>query len=603
MIDVLQCTSAIIGMAFRIPLAVAGVNQKIPKQGTSPQCRHLNVPQFDRKELTHVTLIGQGSFGKVFRARQNGADCVMKQLIDEHASAAEKRLFVKEAEMLIMVAGHENVVKIRAFSPNDCAILMDFVTFSFEKLGIQRESVSTLKAILGSCDSFNDFKGFEHLQYHLATDICCGLNYLHNKDVVHRDLKPDNILVSNINYAVCDDKDLSLWWATKPITAVLTDFGESRSTLLRTRTVVNSATNRLVRGSPAYMAPEALRNDSREACMADLKKFDIWSYGMVVYNLLNPNAKYPYAQEMKQLEQHVDRCQALRDMHSAQLLPRHRKKYSLQRKGVWKPLCNVFRLCSAFKADERPSAQILFGELINAHVAINQLPVSQSSLLQSIDPEVVIASWLTNDVQQTENACTFLALLIADRVFNHTDNDVSLAEVAVDTIINFPAAVNSRRNEMNMYGVDEAYAILRELHLCSAYEFHLSTYSTVSKSVTTAQEQLRAAIHLFMVQSEPQTPKCAVYTCPPYTLLFCKPKDGQLTVVDTHMLPEKYGGSNNAATITANDPCSVSQLCQWVFFQNGCLYKGRDTSGTGCNATNSQRTKLQQLPLYLQAYS
>jgi serine/threonine protein kinase len=49
------------------------------------------------------------------------------------------------------------------------------------------------------------------------------------------------------------------------------------------------------------MAPEILVPSQRlkSATFDNLKKVDIWAFGMVMYNLLNPNLKYPYQSEVK----------------------------------------------------------------------------------------------------------------------------------------------------------------------------------------------------------------------------------------------------------------------------------------------------------------
>ena len=77
--------------------------------------------------------------------------------------------------------------------------------------------------------------------------------FLHTNDVVHRDLKPANVLVSNTHYT---EDTIRKFWDTKPIIAKLTDFGESRSKLIQTSTLLHSKTFNINRGTPVFMAPE-----------------------------------------------------------------------------------------------------------------------------------------------------------------------------------------------------------------------------------------------------------------------------------------------------------------------------------------------------------
>ena len=87
-------------------------------------CRHqtvafLGVPDFSKNEFHNITHIGQGSFGKVFRAVRNGSSSVIKEMSDPHSCVGDKRLFMKETELLKVVRGHENMVQIRGFSTKD----------------------------------------------------------------------------------------------------------------------------------------------------------------------------------------------------------------------------------------------------------------------------------------------------------------------------------------------------------------------------------------------------------------------------------------------------------------------------------------------------
>ena len=64
--------------------------------------------------------------------------------------------------------------------------------------------------------------------------------------------------------------------------------GENRATYLQTRTLVETHTARVDRGTPAFMAPEAYLRATRSMTKEDLKRADIWSFAMIVYCLMNP---------------------------------------------------------------------------------------------------------------------------------------------------------------------------------------------------------------------------------------------------------------------------------------------------------------------------
>ena len=78
------------------------------------------------------------------------------------------------------------------------------MAFSFQKIGIEHDSLHRLKDFLFVCDDINDYNGFYHVKDYLASDIINVLLVLYG----HRDLKPDNTLVSNLHYENCSSEDL-----------------------------------------------------------------------------------------------------------------------------------------------------------------------------------------------------------------------------------------------------------------------------------------------------------------------------------------------------------------------------------------------------------
>lgn len=60
----------------------------------------------------------------------------------------------------------------------------------------------------------------------IAADVANGLEFLHRRGVVLRDLKAANILVRNAHYADLSDLDVKMWWLVCPVVCKLAVFGE-----------------------------------------------------------------------------------------------------------------------------------------------------------------------------------------------------------------------------------------------------------------------------------------------------------------------------------------------------------------------------------------
>lgn len=94
--------------------------------------------------------------------------------------------------------------------------------------------------------------------------ICRGLKYLHDSQITHRDIKPDNILLDTKD----DDSIVKI-----------SDFGLSK--------IIAQADMRTVCGTQMYVAPEVLKNKG-----AYTNKVDIWSLGCLLYAMLSGSVPF-----------------------------------------------------------------------------------------------------------------------------------------------------------------------------------------------------------------------------------------------------------------------------------------------------------------------
>ncbi|CAM6044342.1 unnamed protein product [Sphagnum compactum] len=186
--------------------------------------------------------IGQGSYGKVYRADWQGSDVAVKVFLDQHVKAEAIEEF--KAEVAIMQRlRHPNVVLFMGAvtNPPNLSIITEFCPRG------------SLYRLLHRPNRELD----EKRRLRMALDVAKGMNYLHRSSppVVHRDLKSPNLLV---------DKN----WTVK-----VSDFGLSR---LKHNAFLSSKSSA---GTPEWMAPEVLRNELSD------EKSDVYSFGVILWEL------------------------------------------------------------------------------------------------------------------------------------------------------------------------------------------------------------------------------------------------------------------------------------------------------------------------------
>lgn len=203
----------------------------------------MSFDEISRSKYQLLDLIGQGQFGRVFRAihRQTNEVVAFKELDQQRFPT---KAFLRELGFLVTLQ-HPNIVSCRGleYGPTGRYLVMDYC-----QGGTLRELMESEQQ-LDLLESLN-----------LIADILLGLEYAHDRGIVHCDLKPENILL---------EPQAKSW------TARISDFGIARLSEEANSLEVSIGDT----GSPAYMAPE--RFYGRYSFASDL-----YAIGVILFELV-----------------------------------------------------------------------------------------------------------------------------------------------------------------------------------------------------------------------------------------------------------------------------------------------------------------------------
>jgi len=213
--------------------------------------------------------VGRGAMGEVFLAKDVNLkrSVAVKALSARHRSDEVVGRFRSEAESMAQV-DHPNVVKIYSFGKHEGKpyFVMEFLDGESLAEYIDRRQVMQevvhLDEVIG-----------------LLSQVCRGLGAIHAKGIVHRDVKPANVMITTTYRVALADFGL---------VGLITD-DESKEVA--------------VYGTPVYIAPE--RFDSRPLLPELAHSCDIYALGVILYELLTGEAPFDHDDTMTLLGMHA----------------------------------------------------------------------------------------------------------------------------------------------------------------------------------------------------------------------------------------------------------------------------------------------------------
>ncbi|EZA54125.1 hypothetical protein DMN91_001117 [Ooceraea biroi] len=196
---------------------------------------------FKMKKYEILKQIGEGSFGQVYKAkkRSDGEIVAFKMIRKCGRSFKELKSLRQECEIQRHLHHPNIVLMIDSFeTENEIVVVTEYADKELYDILDKEGRLSEERAQVVTCD------------------LVSALYYLHSNRVMHRDLKPQNVLLESNGVAK------------------LCDFGFARSMSTGTHVLTS------IKGTPLYMAPELI-----EECPYD-HNADLWSLGCIVYELV-----------------------------------------------------------------------------------------------------------------------------------------------------------------------------------------------------------------------------------------------------------------------------------------------------------------------------
>jgi len=205
----------------------------------------------------------------------------LKQLLESHVSSAERKAFSFEAH-LGMQLRHPNLIRVHEYirDPVQPYFIMDLFPAIHMKLPIARPSVYPMPV--------------EQL-HRIMEQAAAALHYMHEKKWVHRDVKPENILVNKSG----DVKVIDYALAMRP-------FG-----LLKTMMKAKAPRQ----GTPSYMAPEQIR------CESPTPAADIYSFGVTCYEIACGRPPFRANSQQELLNKHLTERPSPPSAHNPDITP------------------------------------------------------------------------------------------------------------------------------------------------------------------------------------------------------------------------------------------------------------------------------------------
>src|SRR5437588_4646651 len=208
--------------------------------------------------------IGRGGMGVIYRARQRHSRRIvaLKRILSYHADSQEKLARFRREAQAAASLDHPNILPI--YEVSECDDGLPFFSMKFAGGGSLLEAAPVLR---------NE----PRRAVALMAKVVRGVQYAHAQGILHRDLKPGNVLLDGRGEPLVSDFGLAKWL-------------DASSHLTRTLTIF---------GTPGYIAPEQVNGSAGTLAPTS----DVYSLGAILFDLLTGRPPFLGEHALKVIQQ------------------------------------------------------------------------------------------------------------------------------------------------------------------------------------------------------------------------------------------------------------------------------------------------------------
>lgn len=244
------------------------------------------------KEYDIIKMIGKGAYGTTYLVKKDDKKYIMKKISLNKSKIADILL---EVQALKKISKRNNNCDTREFNISSLCLIDDFIDYETQEYVIVMnylEHAITLTSLLERNKALNKQMRFDDIIF-VMTRLISQLDNLHSYGIVHNDIKPDNIIIQYVDNEIKNvlfiDFGVSCIKVCRPSGTIIYLAPE----LYR---IINHTPENVLKIKEKLLADESTQEEGKTipTNKNDYMKTDVYSLGVVFYEMLHNKMPYPY---------------------------------------------------------------------------------------------------------------------------------------------------------------------------------------------------------------------------------------------------------------------------------------------------------------------